>query len=196
MSRSLNKAIEQSPTLLIALLIAGWLPLRAQIQAQNLGEVETTWPGIRYQIFHIERMPQERLLIAVRIVATPQAPPSGTLIGVSVPIPADATKEDLLSGRYSPRPLSLASSEMIDEETKQKYRPLPPVTLAGRSLIPSVTLSSLRPGQAEVLSLQFAVPTVRPSSDSATSKQTVSFVFPNAKGPITKVAVPASSSDQ
>ena len=190
----MDKATKKILALLIVILSVGSLPLQAQKrEARNLGEVETTWPGIRYQIFRIERMPQDRLLVGVRIVATPQAPPSGTLIGVSVPIPANATREDLLSGRYAPRPLSLASSEMIDEETEQKYRPLPPVTLAGRPLLPSVTLSSLRPGQAEVLSLQFAVPAVRPSPDQETSKQTVSFVFPNAKGPITKVPVPAPS---
>jgi hypothetical protein len=188
MNRSSTKAL----ILLIVILSVGSRPLQAQKQeARNLGEVLTTWPGIRYQVFLIERMPQDRLLVGVRLVATSQAPPLGTLIGVSVPIPANATREDLLSGRYSPRPLSLASSEMIDEATKQKYRPLPPVPLAGRSVPPSVTLSNLRPGQAEVLSLQFPAPPMRFSDDPGKSKQTVTFVLPSAKGLITNVPVPA-----
>ena len=190
----MNKSARQVLILLIVILSVGSLPLQAQKEGtRNLGEVETTWPGIRYQIFRIERMPPGRLLVGVRIVATPHAPPSGTLIGVSVPIPANAAKEDLLSGRYSPRPLSLGASEMIDEATEHKYQPLPPITLAGRASLPSVTLCTLRPGQAEVLSLQFAAPPVRPSPDQGTNKQTVSFVFPNAKGPITNVPVPAPS---
>ena len=72
MRGSMNKSARQVLILLIVILSVGSLPLQAQKKATpNLGEVETTWPGIRYQIFRVERMPPDRLLVGVRIVATP-----------------------------------------------------------------------------------------------------------------------------
>ncbi len=158
-------------------------------EAGTSGEVETIWPGIRYQVLKLERIPPDRLVVAVRIFATRQAPASGTLIGTRIPVPANISKEEMLSARYAPRPFSLASSKMIYEQTGQQSPALPPVSSAGRNYIPGEILSTLFPGQAEVLTVQFSVP---PATEAAGQKQSVSFLFPNAKGPIGKVPVPAS----
>jgi hypothetical protein len=180
-------------SLLIGALSVSSLSVHAQgKENRNLGEVDTVWRGIRYEIFGIERMPENRLIVGVRIVATSQAPASGTFIGLKVPISVDASKADTTSERYSARPLSLASSQMIDEETQRRYPALSPTRMAGKSVLPGVTLSTLRPGQAEVLSVQFAVPPQPPSS-GGTEKQTVSILLPSAKGPITKVRLPPPS---
>jgi hypothetical protein len=77
---------------------------------------------------------------------------------------------------------------MIDDQTGRKYPVLPPIAPAGKEYLPSTTLRSLLPGQAEVLTIQFAIPPPPPSDDS--QKQTASFLFPNAKGSMAKVLIP------
>jgi hypothetical protein len=157
-------------------------------EAGILGEVETIWRGIRYQVLRLERIPADRLLVVVRILATRQAPPSGTLIGTEVPVPDNIPKEEAISARYAPRPFSLASSKMIDEQTERQYPALSPLPSAERNYIPGEVLGLLRPGQAEILTVQFSLPA---RTEPASQKQSVSFLFPNAKGPIAKVPVPA-----
>ena len=158
-------------------------------EAGTLGEVETMWPGIRYQLLKLERIPPDRLLVALRISATREASASGTLIGTKVSVPANISQLEALSARYAPRPLSLASSKMIDEQTGRQYPALPPMASAERKYIPGEILSTLFPGQSEVLTVQFSVP---PSGETASQKQSASLLFPNAKGPIAKVPIPPS----
>ena len=69
-------------------LLMGGVPAHS---APSFPEVETTWPGVRFQIFRIERNSMNRLVVAVRIVATDKAPPSGTFLGTKTPIPANAS---------------------------------------------------------------------------------------------------------
>ena len=71
--------------------------------APSFPEVETTWPGVRFQIFRIERNSMNRLVVAVRIVATDKAPPSGTFLGTKTPIPANASPIDIGMGVYDPQ---------------------------------------------------------------------------------------------
>ena len=150
-------------------------------------EVETTWPGVRFQIFRIERIPN-RLVVAVRILATEKAPPTGTFLGVKTPIPSTASPEDVSMGLYDPKPFSLISSVMIDEQSGQRYPVLPSIAPPGRKYLPRTILASLMPGEAELLTIQFAAP---PSfGEGELQKQTASFLFPNAKAPITRVPIP------
>jgi hypothetical protein len=160
-------------------------------QSERFPEVETTWPGVRFQLFRIERNSLNRLVVAVRIVATDKAPPTGTFLGTKTPIPANASPVDIGMGVYDPKPFSLGASEMIDDETGRKYPVLPPIAPPGRTYLPGTIAKSLSPGQAEVLTIQFAIPP-SPSADE-NRKQTVSFLFPNAKAPITKVPIPTPS---
>jgi hypothetical protein len=178
--------------LIFALLSVALWPLRAQAPFTVIGEADTKWPGIRYQLYSILRFPPNHLLIGVRLLATPQAPAGGTLIGFPVPIPANATKNDIAAGRYAPLPLSLASSIMVDESTQQHYSPVAGVAPPGRSFFPSEAVDTLPPGQTLVLSVQFVVPPPPPPSDSGGPpvKQTLSFLFTNAKGPISHVPLP------
>ena len=53
-------------------------------------EVETAWPGVRFEIFRVERIPSNRLVVAVRVLATEKAPPTGTFLGTGTPIPSTA----------------------------------------------------------------------------------------------------------
>jgi hypothetical protein len=165
--------------------------VRAQRHEEgNLGEVDTIWPGIRLQVLKVERIPANRLLAVVRLVATRQAPASGTLIGTKVAVPANIPKEEVFSGRYAPRAFSLLSSVMIHEQTQRKYPALPPADSAGRNYIPGEVLGTLFPGEAEVLTVQFAAPSEMVSAGTDAPKQTASFLLSNAKEPIGKVPIP------
>ncbi len=62
------------------------LPLQAQV-AFPLPEGETNWHGIHFQITYLARVPPDRLLVGICLIATSQAPPGGTLIGIPVVIP-------------------------------------------------------------------------------------------------------------
>jgi hypothetical protein len=94
----------------------------------------------------------------------------------------------LATGRYNPRPFSLASSVMTDEQTQKKYSVLPPMVPPGKAYFPGELANGLRPGQAETLTIQFVAPP--PPDEGSSSKQTVSFSLPGAKGPIANVPVP------
>ena len=154
-------------------------------------EVETAWSGIQFQLVKIERILDERLLVVVRIVATAQAPATGTLIGVKTPVLPGATLEDLRSG-YEPRPFSLASSVMIDDLTSQRFPALAPIFPPGKEYAPAEILAYLSPGRAEVLTLQFKVPPAALRADGpASEKQTVSLLLTNAKAPITGISLPS-----
>ena len=179
--------IRALPCFIVAIGITLGCVRAQQHDNANLGEVDTLWAGIRLQLLRLEQIPGSRLLAVIRIVATPQAPPSGTLIGTKIEIPAGVSKEDRLSGRFAPRPFSLATSEMIHEQTGRKFPALPPSASAGRTYIPGEVLAMLRPGQAEVLTVQFAMPI-----EIDMPRQTASFLFTNAKQRIGKVPIPSS----
>jgi hypothetical protein len=160
-------------------------------QAGRFPEVETKWPGVRFQLFRIERNSLNRLVVAVRIVATDKAPPSGTFLGTETPKPVNASPIDVGMGVYDPKPFSLAASQMIDDATGKKYSVLPSLAPSGTMYLPDSTAKSLLPGQAEVLTIQFAVPP--PASGDEAQRQTVSLLLPNAKAAIQKVPIPGAS---
>jgi hypothetical protein len=177
--------------IIFALLSVALCSARVQAQFTVIGEADTKWPGIHYQLYSVLRYPPGHLLIGVRLQATPQAPADGTLIGFAVPIPPNATKEDISAGRYAPRPLSLASSIMVDDVTQKSYSPVKAVPPPGKVFFPSEALDNLTPGQTVVLSVQFVVPPPPPPGpDQTPVKQTLSFLFPNAKGSISHVPLP------
>jgi len=169
----------------VAFVSIGGLAAESGGAALGHTEVETNWPGVRFQIFRIERIPPNRLVVAVRIVATDKAPPEGTFLGTKGQIPPNASREDINMGLYDPQPFSLSSSVMIAEQTGQRYSVLSPVAPPGRKYLPDAVLALLRPGQSELLTIQFALP---PEANS--EKQTASFLLPNAKGPIARVPIP------
>jgi hypothetical protein len=178
--------------LIFILLLADFAHLNAEEKSDVLGEGDSNWPGIRYQITDIQRIPPDRLLVVVRILATAQASAAGTLIGFPVQIPPNANKYDVAAGYYHPRPLSLASSVMVDDLTQQKFLVLPPVAPHGKKYRPGDVLDSLRPGGRDVLTIQFAVPPPPPPPQAGQPpvKQTLSFLLTNAKELIRKIAIP------
>jgi hypothetical protein len=165
--------------------------VHAQHTGANLGEAKMNLTGINCQITTIKRIPPNRLLVVVRLLATTETPPEGTLIGYTVTVPS-LSKAGPPTPHVDPTPFSLASSVMTDEKTKLTYPTLPPVAPPGKAYRPGVALGFLKPNQNLVLTLQFALPPPLPP-DPATGvspQQTVSFMFTNAKGPITHVTLP------
>jgi hypothetical protein len=164
------------------------------IGGERIPTVETKWPGINFGIHRVDRIQENRLLVWVRVLASSAAPRTGTFLGTKPQIPASATKQEISAGLYNPKPFSLASSIMIDEQTQQRYPVLSPIAPPGVRYFPGELVNGLLPGQAHTLTIQFAAPpTAPPSNGHKPSQKTVSFLLPGAKGPISKVAVPRAN---
>ena len=155
-------------------------------------DVATTWPEIHFQVFQIDRIAGHRLVVFVRVYASANAPVGGTFIAATISIPKDATPSMIDSGLYAPKPFSLESAIMTDEATKQTYPTLKP-DLAGPSYFPGKIIETLRPKEADMMSIQFPAPPPPPSVDGGPPPtQTISILLPNAKGPITGIIIPPS----
>ncbi len=151
-------------------------------------EVESTWPGIVMQVIEVDRIAGNRLLVGVRLAATPNAPGT-TLIGTLPVVPPNATKEELAIG-FGPGAFSLEGSIMTEERTQEKY-PTLPANLAASGYRPSAIMASLAPREALILTIQFpAPPPPPPDENGKIPRQTISILLPKAKGPITRIVIP------
>jgi hypothetical protein len=159
-----------------------------QASKKSKFEIETKWPGVVFSLARVERIIDDRLLMVIRIVATNQAPVTGTVIGTKPLVPPGATVEEVHSGRYDSRPFSLAASVMIDDLTSQRFSALPAVAPPGKEYAPAEILAYLTPGRVEVATLQFKAP--RWAAGVSPGKQTVSLLLTNAKGPISGIPIP------
>lgn len=144
----------------------------------SMGEAETNWPGIKFQVVGFKRIPTNRLLVSVAVVATPKAPVAGTAI---VGKPGNTAEAE---GGNS---FSLSTSTMTDEKTSQKYAALKPDP-NGQQYIPGETQTLLRPGQMEIMTVQFEVPPPLPNAGHE-EKQYVDVLLANAKSAI-KLTIP------
>ena len=169
----------------------GLWPLTAQDKT-TFPEGESNWPGIHFQIMYLARIQQNHLLVGVRVFATNQAPAGGVFIGVPTPVPANADPRDIAAGAYRPSPFTMDSSVMTDELTQKTYSVVPSVAQPGHKYRPAVLLETLTPGQGDIVTLQFEVPPPPPPPESGEPpvKQTLSFLFTNAKGAIKHVPIP------
>jgi hypothetical protein len=162
--------------------------LRAAPSASKQSEVESTWPGVRFQIADIKPIDGDRLLFLIRLQATPQAA-RGTTIGVISPIPPGTPKEDISGGQYGPNPFSLIAAVLTDEQTGKKY---PAVTPDPNSpaFAPFQVLTTLSPGGSLVMAVEFQKPPAIVDSEGKPKMPTVSLLLPQAKNAIEKVALP------
>jgi hypothetical protein len=172
--------------LLLALSING-LCAQQQPDPTEKYDVATKWPNVHFQVFHIERIPGDRLLIGVKVYTTPNAPLTGTFIGVDVPMPKDASPVSIAAGMYRPNPFSIDSAVMTEEMTKQDYATVKPDP-NGPNYVPSQVLATLHPNEGRMMSIEFPAPPLPPPG--APPKQTVSILFPNAVGPIRRIELP------
>ncbi|MBE2178929.1 MAG: hypothetical protein IAE97_00455 [Chthoniobacterales bacterium] len=176
---------------LCSILLLGLLPLSLTAQTPELPAVATEWPGVSYEVVRIERLPENRLLVLFQIAAGKGAAPKGTFVGVPTPIPPNANPDDIRSGRYDPKPFSIAATTMIDETTGSRYPALPPV--APPHIVypyPEVLVTLAPGGKSRMLSLQFQAPPALPDASGKVPPQSVSFLLPKAKGALTRVPVP------
>jgi len=155
----------------------------------NWGGVDTTWRGIRFQIYQVQRIPGDRLLVIVTILATPKAAPNGTLIGVMPPGASLAPGNGPVSAENQPRPFSVASAVMTDEATKQTYQAVPPIP-GGQNYVPAEIFTTLRPNSSDMVTVQFPIPPPPQPVDGIVPQQKVSILLPNALGPITHIVIP------
>jgi len=175
--------------LIFALSVSGlWAQ---QLPPGILGVVDTTWPGIQYEIFAIQRIAGDRLIVAIKIEATPKAPET-TFLGIEHKMPQNPTPQDRLeigNGKYRPDPVSIESATMTDENTKQTFNTVQPAP-NGPGYPPSSILTNLNRGEVKLMSIQFPIPPPPQPVNGIIPKQTVSILLPNALGPITHVAIP------
>jgi len=158
-----------------------------------LGEVDSEWPGVKFQVTQIQRIDSEHLLVTVRLVAGPGAA-NPTLIGIESSngaIPQNAPPQEVASGKYDSTPFSLKTAILYDEGTHQKYTALPGLP-AKPFFGPNALLTTLRPGNWIQLAVQFPTPPPPPPSDDqkTISEQRVTIVFPKSKGPIRHLILP------
>ena len=174
-------------------LVAYATPSSAQAidASTKVPEVETTWPGIVFQIPEVVRIADHRLLMTVVIRAMPSAP-AETLIGSPGTRPNNPTANDLLAPLI-PTPFSLAGGVITEESTQIQYPQLAPEP-HGLVYRPSTILCSLAPGQATYLTIQFAVPPPpKPDKDGKIPFQYISVLLPRAKEPVAHLLVPPVS---
>jgi hypothetical protein len=174
--------------LFVLVVLFGSAAAWAQHAPAVLGEVDTEWPGIRFQIVKVASIPGNRLFVGVRVVAGAEAPKGGTLIGTEVPIPPGASPADIEQGLYNPIPFSLDSAVMTEEKTKKTYPAL--AAQPGESYLSGPLLCSLRPLQAEAMGVQFAVPPIEYDEKGQPLKQVVSIILPKAKTSIRNIVLP------
>jgi hypothetical protein len=167
-------------------------PLHAQENVPQKLEIESIWPGIHIQINYVQRIPPDRLLVGVALVATADAPAKGTLIGTPQPIPANANPYDVAAGFYRSLPFSMTSSVMTDDISLTTYSPLDPIAAPGKRYRPAILLETLLPGQSARITLQFPIPPrpPPPAPGQPPVQQTISFLFTNAKAPIKNIPIP------
>jgi hypothetical protein len=199
MQRKFGKSREVGPSSTIPamkrfflLLIIFGLPfscLAQQSVPADKYDVATTWPGIHFQISHIERIAGNRLLVIATVYAKPEAPPDGTLIGIAVPIPKNPSPELMAAGVFQPKPFSIESATMMEETTKQTYSTVKPDP-AGPDYIAGHILSTIHPHEKRIMAIEFPVPPP-PSDGSDPAKQTISILLPNAVGPIKQIILPS-----
>jgi hypothetical protein len=84
---------------------------------------------------------------------------------------------------------------MIDDATKQQYPTLSNISPPGKLYPPSQGLAPLTPGQIADFTIQFKVPPPPPPPEPGQPpvKQTLSFLFTNAKAPIKNIPIPPPS---
>ncbi|MGB8352261.1 MAG: hypothetical protein WCD79_00075 [Chthoniobacteraceae bacterium] len=174
---------------LFFLLLLIWTSsLSAQDAALNRFEVESNWPGLLMQLMSLKRLPDDHVMVLVRLQTTSKSPPS-TLIGVRVPIPPGTTKAELQSGAFTPQPFSFAGAVMTDEWTKEVYPVVPPAPKA-TAVAPFAIMTNLRQGQAFVIAVEFKVPPPLDDGTGHPMKQIVSLALPNAKAAFVNLPIP------
>ena len=161
-------------------LLFGFSAAMAQSLASHtvLGDTESEWPGIHYQMLELKRLPPNRLLILLQLIALTGTPPNGTsIIG---PMGGGA------GGIKIPLPFSFDSSTMTDNLSGVSYPVLPSVAPRGRAYRGSQIRATLLLGQRIWLNLQFACPPPPPPPPEGQppKKQILSFVFPKGDKPI------------
>jgi len=156
----------------------------------DLREVDSTWPDVKMQVLEVDRIDGNRLVVVIRLLASPNAR-GATLIGEPPVVPPTATPEEKKMG-FGPGPFSLEGSTMIDERTQEKYAMLTP-DKAASGYRPSVIMTTLLPREATIMTVQFPMPPPPlPDDKGIVPQQTVSILLPKAKGPITKIVIPPS----
>ena len=176
-------------SLSLALSVSGLWAQQSNPAPALLGTVDTTWPGIQFQVLKVQRTPGNRLLFFIVVYAKLEAPPAGTFIGLKVAAAKQVLSKNGPLGHFDPfqiMPFSIENSTITDEATKQTYSAvkLPPLG------IPASTLCTLHPDESTLMTVQFPSPPPIGPTTSVDPKQTVSILLPSARGPITKIVIP------
>lgn len=175
--------------LVLSLLLLGVCSLSAS--APPLAEVESTWPGVRFQIMNAQRLDPTHILFTVRVKADRTIGKSFILVDrPEQAVPAGASAADIESGKYEATPFSFVGSKLTDESTGKVYEALP--TVPDQPFVgPNTALTSLNPGGSFQMAVYMNVPPPLPkNAEGVTPPQKVTIQFPKAAKPLVGFVLP------
>jgi hypothetical protein len=177
--------------LILFALVATIFPLWSQQPSNDRTDVATTWPEVHYRIAQVLRLEGDHVVVVVNLYATAKAP-LGTFIGIPVPIPPNASPEEIQGGMFRPNPFSIQPAVLTDELSKQTFSTLPVAPLGpGTHYLPPTFLGTLHPQQSDIMTIQFSVPPPPPPEGGGLPpEQKVSILLPNAMGPVKDLIIP------
>lgn len=170
-------------------------PVSDGTNPKSLPFIDSTWPGVRYVVYRIERIMDDRLLVTVIVMGTNKVPASGIMLASRPASLPDNSPGGGSEGAFNPRPFSLENTVLIDDQTGERYSHLPPVAPPGHVYPSALCLSVLHAGETDELSLQFRCPPPLPPGPGGAPPpvHTLSFEFPKAVGLLKNVPLPPPS---
>ncbi len=160
--------------------------------APPLAEVETIWPGVKFQVMNAQRIDPSHVLFTVRVTADRTARASVLVASrPALAIPDGASAEEIDSGKYEAIPFTLVGGKLTDEITGKVYESLSTLPVAP-FVGPNSALTNLDPGSAVQMAVYFSVPPPLPkNAEGVTPPQKVTIQFPKAAKPLTGFILPA-----
>ncbi len=170
-----------------------FLTLAVSAHAAKAGAKETasTIPDLILRVKDIKRPDEKHVIFVIEAVADVKARDEVRLEAKRLPIPKDATQEDIDSGVYDPRGFSLLPAEMVDETTGQKYSSVD-LPRGAPFLGSSRIKTSLQPGASVQMAICVASPPpLPPDASGKPPEQKVTLTLPNTVKPITGLVLPS-----
>lgn len=160
--------------------------------AKPLAEVETVWPGVKFEVMNVMRLDTGHVLLTVRVRADLANKSVTRLVDREEQTPPpNASAEDLESGKYEATAFTLVGTTLTDEATGRTFPSMPDLP-ATPYVGPNMALMALEPGSGAQMAVYLqAPPPLPPAADGSPTPQKVSILFPKAAKPMTGLLLPA-----
>jgi hypothetical protein len=172
-------------------ILFAFFALHSVVAAPPLAEVETSWPGVKLLIINAQRLDPGHVLLTIKVKADrSMAAPQLVASRPALPIPANASAEDIDSGKYEALPYTFVGSKLTDEATGKVFEALPMLPDAP-FVGPNIALVNLKPGSSFQMAVYFTAPPPPPkNAEGVVPPQKVAIQFPKAAKPLTGFVLP------